>query len=483
VPSRTQPEPVGDLAIVLHSHMPYVEGFGTYPFGEEWLFDAVARSYLPLLAEVHDLTMTVSPVLADQLEAPGVSDRMEAFLERFRLGAAERDAVAAPEELRPAAEAEAERYRRSLHLLSEVGGEVLEAFRGAARERNVALIPTSASHAVLPLVATTAGRRLQIDAAVRSHGRRFGRGQGFWLPECAYRAGVEPLLAERGVEFFCVDQSGNEQPLDALAPVRAGDGLVAFTIDWETVELVWSDRGYPADDAYAEFHRLSMEGTRLWRVSGEAYDPRAALERAAGQAADFADRVTAKLERFRAERGRPGLVTFAADTELLGHWWSEGPAWLAALLREAPSRGIRLVTLPDALGRHEPQGRPLRESTWGEEKDLRTWDSPAVGDMAWGTRRLELRLVNALAAGELGEHAAQRAARELLALQASDWAFLDRRKQAGEYPFQRSTDHARALLEAIHSGAPASGAERADDLDPRMRNLAPDLSLAPLLEP
>ena len=25
----------GDLAIVLHSHMPYVEGFGTYPFGEE----------------------------------------------------------------------------------------------------------------------------------------------------------------------------------------------------------------------------------------------------------------------------------------------------------------------------------------------------------------------------------------------------------------------------------------------------------------
>ena len=30
--------------------MPYVEGFGTYPFGEEWLFDAVARSYLPVLA-------------------------------------------------------------------------------------------------------------------------------------------------------------------------------------------------------------------------------------------------------------------------------------------------------------------------------------------------------------------------------------------------------------------------------------------------
>ncbi len=42
---------VGDLAIVLHSHMPYVEGFGTYPFGEEWLFDAV-RAFLPAVVGV-----------------------------------------------------------------------------------------------------------------------------------------------------------------------------------------------------------------------------------------------------------------------------------------------------------------------------------------------------------------------------------------------------------------------------------------------
>ena len=39
----------GELAILLHSHMPYVEGFGTWPFGEEWLFEAVATSYIPLL--------------------------------------------------------------------------------------------------------------------------------------------------------------------------------------------------------------------------------------------------------------------------------------------------------------------------------------------------------------------------------------------------------------------------------------------------
>jgi 1,4-alpha-glucan branching enzyme len=479
-------EPVGDLAIVLHSHMPYVEGFGTYPFGEEWLFDAVARSYLPVLEHARDLTMTVSPVLADQLEAPGVADRMEAFLRRYRLGAAERDVETAPDELRPAAQAEAARYRRSVDRLSELGGDVVAAFRATAGERNVALIPTAASHAVLPLVATAAGRRLQIDAALRSHRRRFGTARGFWLPECAYRAGIEPLLGERDLRFFCTDQSRHEGPLDALAPALAGDGLVGFTIDWETVELVWASGGYPSDGAYGDFHRLSMEGTRLWAVSGGAYAPAAGADRAADHAAAFLDQVATRLARYRAERGRAGLLTFAVDTELLGHWWSEGPVWLAAVLRNAPERGIRLVTLPTALERHEPEARPLGESTWGEEKDLSTWDSRAVRDMAWAARRLELRLVKAVGAGELSPGAAERAARELLALQASDWAFLDRRKQAGDYPFQRSTGHARALLEAIHSGrhrATSSRPAEADVPDPRMRNLAPDLSLAPLLEP
>jgi 1,4-alpha-glucan branching enzyme len=249
---------------------------------------------------------------------------------------------------------------------------------------------------------------------------------------------------------------------------------------------VWSIGGYPGDSAYAEFHRLSLEGTRLWAISGAAYDPDAAAARAAEQGREFAEWVAAKLERFRRERGRRGLVTFAIDTELLGHWWSEGPMWLATVLAAAGEHGIRLVTLVDALRFHVPEDRVLRESTWGEGKDLRTWDSPEVGDVAWAVRRLELRLLAAVGAGELSTEAAHRAARELLALQASDWAFLDRRSQAGDYPYQRSTGHAEALLEAIHSRRQPAASERAATsgaVDPRMRSLAPDLSLAPLLEP
>jgi 1,4-alpha-glucan branching enzyme len=173
-------------------------------------------------------------------------------------------------------------------------------------------------------------------------------------------------------------------------------------------------------------------------------------------------------------RAKAGLVTFAVDTELLGHWWSEGPAWLGAVIRHLPECGVRLVTLPQAAERHEPEPRELRGSTWGEGKDLRTWDSPEVADLAWAGRRLELRLLRALDRGALAPPAAERAARELLAVQASDWAFLDRRRQAGDYPYQRSTAHGRALLDAIHAAEPPDAA---------LRHLAPDLSLSPLLEP
>jgi 1,4-alpha-glucan branching enzyme len=188
------------------------------------------------------------------------------------------------------------------------------------------------------------------------------------------------------------------------------------------------------------------------------------------QAAEFVTAVAKRLERFRGERGRAGLLTFAIDTELLGHWWWEGPAWLAEVLRLAPEHAIDLVTASEAVAIHEPEERPLRRTTWGEGKDLRTWDAPAVADLAWAARRLELRTLRALGEG-LDQECAERAARELLALQASDWAFLDSRKQAGDYPWQRSTDHAKALLQAIDCAAPT---------DRRLRNLAPDLSLTPL---
>jgi 1,4-alpha-glucan branching enzyme len=464
---------VGDLAIVLHSHMPYVEGFGTYPFGEEWLFDAVARSYLPLLEVARDVTFTVTPVLADQLEAPGVRERLRDFLLRYRVEAAEADLGDVTPEHRTAAEAELARYRAAARWLGRWDGDLLAAFRDACDNGRVALMASAATHAVLPLLATRAGLRLQLDTGLRSHRRRFSWDGGFWLPECAYAPGLEWALAEQGVTYFCLDQSSHEVGLDALQPAATDAGPVGFVIDWEAISWLWSASGYPAHPAHLQFAAKSMRGMRLWRIDGGAYDPAAAAEIARRQAEEFAHAARARLKRFAEQRGRRGLLVFAVDTELLGHWWSEGVAWLAEVLRLAPQHELRLVTLPQALADHEPRPRRLSAASWGEGKDFRTWDAPAVADLACAARRCELRLLRALGEGLDGERAA-RAARELLALQASDWTFLDGRRQAGDYPFQRATDHARAMLEAIDS---------ARKPDPRMRALAPDLSLAPLLEP
>ena len=464
---------VGDLAIVLHSHMPYVEGFGTYPFGEEWLFDAFSRSHLPVLDVADRLTMTVTPVLADQLEADGVPERLLEFLRRHRLGAAEID-VSENGDTLAAAESEAGAFAKAVETIEHFDGDLLQSFRAAQDEGRVELMTSAATHAVFPLLATKAGGRLQVDAGLRSHTRRFGRPAGFWLPECAIAPGIDALLAERGLHYTCLDRTRTEVDGAALRPILCPSGCVGFTIDWPMVDLVWGSDGYPADHAYLDFHRQSMNGTRLWDISGRPYDPVRARERADHQAEEFCRSVAERLSQHRSSTSERGLCVFAIDTELLGHWWREGPWWLEGVIAKAAAAGVNLLRLSEALDTHDPESRDISISTWGEDKDLSTWGSPAVADIARAARRSELALVTGAPGSGASEPISERAARELLALQSSDWAFIDYRGQAGDYAFDRAVAHAESLLEAVES--PHTRSER-------LRNLAPDLSLAPLLEP
>ena len=63
---------------------------------------------------------------------------------------------------------------------------------------------------------------------------------------------------------------------------------------------------------------------------------------------------------------RPLLVA-PFDAELFGHWWFEGPQFLAALFRQAHDAGLRLVTLRESLSGGEPLQvcRPS-PSSWGQ---------------------------------------------------------------------------------------------------------------------
>jgi 1,4-alpha-glucan branching enzyme len=131
---------------------------------------------------------------------------------------------------------------------------------------------------------------------------------------------------------------------------------------------------------------------------------------------------------------------------------------LNAVLDESARQGLALTTLDDALEGSQPAPAPadLSVSSWGEGRDLRTWSGPAVADIAWHARTAELRLI------ARAERAPDRALRELLALQASDWAFLAYRGTAGDYPRERFEGHMAALA-------------RATELEPALGNLAPYL--------
>jgi 1,4-alpha-glucan branching enzyme len=467
----------GALALVLHSHMPYVEGFGTWPFGEEWLWEAVACVYLPLLdlLDAASVTIGLTPVLCDQLEAlrgePG--ERYLRFMREVRGPIHAEDAAGLERggEARLAAEVRraADDYTRAERAFEERGRDLIGAFRALER---VELWTSAATHALLPLIATDAGVRLQLATGTASHLHRFGHWDGgFWLPECGYVPGLERELADQGVRAFCVDQTGVDG-FDHLRPVATEPGPVAVPIDWQTVELVWNERdGYPAHPLYRNYWGRTVHDLKPWNNAGQPYDHEAALALAREHARDFVSRVAARLEQ-------GGLLCCALDTELLGHWWYEGQAWLRALLDEAEAQGVRLVTMSEGIELVEPLARELGASTWGHGKDFTTWDAPPVAELAFAARSAELRTVAAVA-GHRAPHAAlERAARELLAMQASDWSFMVTRDLAGDYPVERMRLHGAALDAALAALTDSAAAP-----DPQLRGLAPHLDLAPLTTP
>jgi len=465
--------------------MPYVEGFDTWPFGEEWLWEAVACVYLPLL-DVLDgapVTLGLTPVLCDQLEAMRgeAGERFLRFLREIREPVHAEDARGLEDGGEHEMAAEVRRaagdYRAADERFEAVGRDLVGALGALS---GPSLWTSAATHAVLPLLATDAGRALQVASGVAAHRRRFGSFDGgFWLPECAYEEGFERLLAAHGASAFCVDQTDalGLGSLDHLEPVATGAGPAAVPIDWETISLVWDAAGYPAHPTYRNYHGRTIHDLKPWSNGGEPYRHEEALGLARQHAVDFVDRAIARLAAYRSERGRAGLLCCALDTELLGHWWYEGPAWLTAVLKEAAERGLDLVTLPDGLEGFEPVERTLTASTWGTPKDLSTWDSPAVADLVWQARDAELRTVAAAGRTEAAPAAPlERAARELLALQASDWAFLTTRALASDYPQRRVAGHAggnAAALNALAGSGPSP--------ESALRGLCPDLQLSTLL--
>jgi 1,4-alpha-glucan branching enzyme len=186
--------------------------------------------------------------------------------------------------------------------------------------------------------------------------------------------------------------------------------------------------------------------------------------------------------RAESERiGRPAHVIAAFDTELFGHWWYEGPTWLARVLRALPEAGIRVGTLSDAIGAgFVGDAVELPPGSWGSGKDWRVWAGEKVADLVQlNTEVVDTALgaVDKALAQTAGPSARDRVAdqilREALLTVSSDWPFMVSKDSAADYARYRAQLHAHAtreIADALASGHRdvaerlAEGWNRADGL-------------------
>lgn len=225
----------GAFTFVLHSHLPYCRMAGRWPHGEEWIHEAMAETYVPLLNVLYDLreegvdyrlTLSLTPVLAEQLADADISRHFLHYLDSEIL-AAECDIPRFGEVDNAHLEYLA-RFYRDYYLrikdsyLNRFGGDLIAAFRRLQDEGYLEIVTCAATHGYLPLLARDSSIYAQLRTGVESYKRLFGRSpRAVWLPECAYRPAY-------------VDADGTVRP--ALEEFLAALGLTCFFVETHAIE-------------------------------------------------------------------------------------------------------------------------------------------------------------------------------------------------------------------------------------------------------
>ncbi|WP_193043539.1 1,4-alpha-glucan branching protein domain-containing protein [Mycolicibacterium baixiangningiae] len=510
--SDDAPAVPGLFTLVLHTHLPWLAHHGRWPVGEEWLYQSWSASYLPLLRVLrtlaaegrsHLLTLGMTPVVTAQLDDPYCLTGMHSWLANWQLRALEAATLRTSSDTTPACTPEALRafgareLREAEHALDEFatlwrhGGSPL--LRELVDARTVELLGGPLAHPFQPLLNPRL-REFALREGLADARQRFAHTpRGIWAPECAYAPGMEDDYAAAGVGHFMVD--GPSLHGDTALGRPVGDsGVVAFGRDLQVSYRVWSPKsGYPGHAAYRDFYTHDhVTGLKPARVTGRnvpssakaPYDPDRADAAVDAHVADFVQVVRRRLIDESERIGRPAHVVAAFDTELFGHWWYEGPEWLARVLRALPEAGVRVGTLTDAVD-DGFVGDPvdLPRSSWGSGKDWQVWAGDQVADFV----QLNAEVVDtALSTVDkaLTQHAsvgtptprdtvADQILRETLLTVSSDWPFMVSKDSAADYARYRAHLHAHAtreIADALGAGRReqaqrlADGWNRADSL-------------------
>lgn len=466
--------------LVLHSHLPYVKKAGRWPFGEEWFFEAMLETYIPLSMAFYrliekgikwNLTLGVTPVLAEQMTDPYMIYETEEYIKE-RIDLAKKDYESFKKEGMKEAETAKFYVEHCEEILdyfqNKFSRDILGYWKKLQEEGYLDILTSSATHAYLPLLRRDSSIYAQLLIGKESYERNFGRSpKGIWLPECAYRPGVESFLEKLNIKYFFVDTHtilGGE-PLDypyftkkqiidktVFKPYLVSKSNVAvFGRDSRTSLQVWSaDWGYPGDGVYREFHKKAeSSGIQYWRITDKSkslgekdvYDPEIAKSRAYEHARHF----VGILENDVKEKG---IITSMYDTELFGHWWFEGVLFLERVFELlAESEKVKSINTSLALEEIIPDERiELPESSWGRGGKHEVWlndETKSIWEKIYlieeKMENLVASLVDALPFWK--RKVLKQMGREKLLLESSDWPFLITTGQAKEYGFERFHRH------------------------------------------
>ncbi len=480
------------INVVLHAHIPWVRRAGRWPCGEEWLFQALLSSYIPLLDVLDRLhsrgirqaiTLGVTPVLIEMLRDEYLLAEFDRYVDA-RLALLESDIVRFASQAHPAL-ALAERERETLlsaraRWNSIYCKDMIGAVRELARRGDIEILTSAATHAYLPLLHNESSIRAQLFTGVRTSARAFGvEPAGIWLPECAYHPRLLPILEELNLRYFFSDsraikRSGSELTLQPFAV--AGSRVAVFARDEHASGQVWdNDLGYPGDEWYREFHKQDVQsGNRYWRVTDKRadlgakalYEPERAAQRVSSHAQHFAQTIAQRLQQAAAARVTHPYVVLTFDAELFGHWWAEGHAWLEQTLELLDDSAEVQFCTPSSYLESAPaqQALALVESSWGTGGDHSVWNNSAVAWVWKEIHRCERSFERLLAFHQDRRNESfKQVTRELFLLQSSDWPFLITKAQCADYAGERFRTHV-ARFDQLIAGGSSPAAVEADTL-------------------
>lgn len=467
---------IGNVAIIINAHFPYVRRAGRWPHGEEALYEVIAESYVPLLNMLHDLraegllaplNVSISPILLHQLADPGLMDQFTLRIAEWHARASE-DLVYFQRESDGHGVYLANFYvdwiksiEHALH--KRFGRNLVSAIRNSLQDA-IELLLAPATYAYLPHLQPQA-IRAQLEAGAFDLLRQLGRRPtGLWLPGGRLSRGMHQPTSELQLQYAV----GASWPHTAV--IDTGEVLPVIRPDQTIIEhIVAPTIGYPGDGLYREFHRRHQgSGIAYWRVTGDdvplhqkaPYDPYLAFSRASEHATHF---VRAIRERLQAQVGlqpEPTVVV-AFDAELFGHWWFEGVHWLRnVLVHLLASDEFHLLRLSELLDKLPP----VDVATVAEIAHP-LFDDQSIHQLRQQINQATARFCKVVrrrpAAEGLEEQLLTQAARELMLAQSSDWLALIVTETAQDYGYRRLTGHLhrfKRLIQCIERDDPSAEA-------------------------